>query len=121
MTNPTSQDQFKPVDMRLDRKDGLYITWADGQTSHYPLAFLRKNCPCATCREEREKPPAPMMGRSLTILPAGVSRATEFTGAKTVGNYAIQIDWADGHRTGIYDFQYLRMISPVSQDTGTQR
>ena len=32
--------------------------------------------------------------------------------AEMVGNYAIRIDWSDGHASGIYSFQYLRDISP---------
>ncbi len=114
LQQPLPDDQFRPVDLRLDRKDGLFISWADGRKSHFPLAFLRKNCPCATCREEREHAPPPTSGRSLTILSPNISKATEFTNAKTVGNYAIQIDWADGHRTGIYDFRFLRAISPTA-------
>lgn len=115
--HPKSDDpNLRPTDLHLDRKDGLRIQWADGTTSHFPLAFLRKNCPCATCRAEREqKPAAPSGGLSLNILPAGIDRAAQFAGARTVGNYAIQITWADGHNTGIYDFRYLREIDPGTQ------
>ncbi|QDV90848.1 hypothetical protein RAS2_19320 [Phycisphaerae bacterium RAS2] len=49
---------------------------------------------------------------SLSILPEGVDRATQFVDAKVVGTYAIQITWGDGHSTGIYDFRYLRVITP---------
>jgi DUF971 family protein len=28
----------------------------------------------------------------------------------SVGGYAIQPVWADGHDTGIYSFEYLRML-----------
>lgn len=103
---------IRPVDLHLDRREGLKIVWADGVKSHYPLAFLRKACPCATCREEREKPRPPSSGLSLTILPAGIDRAAQFADARLVGNYAIQITWQDGHSTGIYDFRYLRSIAP---------
>jgi DUF971 family protein len=113
-TDPTFDDpKFRPTDLHLDRAKGLRIQWADGVVSQYPLAFLRKNCPCATCRTEREQKAAEKpSGLSLTILPAGIERATQFTAARTVGSYAIQITWADGHSTGIYDFRYLRTIDP---------
>ena len=29
-----------------------------------------------------------------------------------VGNYAVQPSWDDGHNTGIYTWEYLRLISP---------
>jgi len=116
LQQPISAEQFQPTDLRLDKKDGLTIQWADGRTSHYSLVLLRKACPCATCRAEREKPKPAATGRSLNVLPVNVSRAAEFTNAKTVGNYAIQIQWADGHDTGIYDFRYLRLIDPADQD-----
>jgi DUF971 family protein len=32
--------------------------------------------------------------------------------AHAVGHYAIQIDFTDGHATGIYSFDYLRTICP---------
>jgi len=32
--------------------------------------------------------------------------------AHPVGNYAIQIEFTDGHNTGIYSYDYLRTICP---------
>ena len=32
--------------------------------------------------------------------------------AHAVGNYALQIEFNDGHSTGIYSFDYLRTICP---------
>ena len=112
LNQPLAADEFKPVDLHLDRKDGLKIKWKDGQSSHFPLALLRKMCPCATCRIERDKGPSkPAMGTSLNVLPANIDKATEFSDAARVGNYALNIIWADGHRTGIYDFRYLRLLA----------
>lgn len=113
LSNPPSNDErFKPADLHLDREHGLKIEWADGETSRYPLPYLRQRCPCATCRTEREEARPTGDGLSLNILPANIDKAAEFIGARLVGHYAIQIDWADGHSTGLYDFRYLRMISP---------
>lgn len=112
LKQPLAADAFRPANLHLDRKEGLRIDWSDGRVSRYSLAFLRKRCPCATCRTTRqEKSVIPAhTGLSLTVLPAGIDRATVFADAKLVGNYAIQITWADGHSTGIYDFRYLRVI-----------
>ncbi len=105
-------EQYRPTDLKIDRRDGLRIEWADGHRCHYPLAYLRKQCPCATCRHEREAAAPSGEGLSLTVLPANVDRAAEFRDARLVGHYAMQITWADGHATGIYDFRYLRAICP---------
>jgi len=32
--------------------------------------------------------------------------------AELVGNYAMKIEWSDGHDSGIYSFQYLRELDP---------
>ena len=36
-------------------------------------------------------------------------------GVEPVGNYAIRIDWSDGHNTGIYSFDHLREICPCAE------
>ena len=38
---------------------------------------------------------------------------------EAVGHYAIQIDWSDGHNTGIYSFDHLRKICPCAECKGT--
>ena len=107
----------RPADLRIDRKEGLTIEWQDGHTSRYSLAHLRKSCPCAACRLEAKDAPSHKSAESgggtipLNVLPAGIDRATEFVDARLVGNYALHIVWADGHKTGIYDFRYLRAIA----------
>lgn len=105
--------QCKPVGLDLDLPgQHLRITWADGAHSALPLPYLRRNCPCATCRTEREKQTTTL----LPILSAGQAKATgAATGGHLVGNYAIQIDWADGHATGIYDFRLLRTMHQLLQ------
>ena len=117
LAQPLAADQFRPTNLHLDREQGLRIDWADGAVSQYPLPYLRKRCPCATCRTEREQAAArpATQGLSLTILPANIDQATRFANARLVGNYAIQITWADGHSTGLYDFRYLRAIDPVNE------
>ena len=92
---------------------GVDIHWADGHTSHYEFAYLRESCPCAMCDEERRK--KENMGPSATpaasplpmFKPKPTARA-----AKPMGNYALQIDFSDGHATGIYSYEYLRTICP---------
>ncbi|MEE8169314.1 MAG: DUF971 domain-containing protein [Phycisphaerae bacterium] len=119
-----SADAFRPAAIHLDREKQLTVRWADGRESRYPLAFLRKRCPCATCRT-RAAPASGgdslISGTSLTVLPAGIDRATIATSVSLVGNYALQVTWADGHNTGIYDFRYLRTIDPESGMTSDRK
>jgi DUF971 family protein len=35
--------------------------------------------------------------------------------AHAVGNYALQIDFNDGHTAGIFSFDYLRTICPCQE------
>jgi DUF971 family protein len=35
--------------------------------------------------------------------------------ASQVGNYAIQINFTDGHSTGIFSYDYLRSICPCAE------
>jgi len=41
-----------------------------------------------------------------TILPTGVTFS---------GNYALKIDWADGHNTGIYTWEHLQRLASDAQ------
>ncbi len=102
-----ADEASRPTGLDLDlRAQVLHITWADGEVSHLPLVMLRKNCPCAACRSERET-----QGRSLLpILTAAPGGPTQATGGHLAGNYALQLDWSDGHNAGIYDFRYLRSL-----------
>lgn len=107
-TDDAARDRVTPQDIKLKREEGcLSVTWKDGHTSNFDLAFLRKNCPCAACNAEREK-----QAKSTELFPilksdpgTGPPRAV---GANLIGNYALQIRWSDGHDTGMYDFRTLR-------------
>jgi len=111
------------VKVNVTTGQGVDIVWGDGHTSHFEFNYLREQCPCATCNEEREKKanatvagaPAPGtlpgMGPSLPMYkPKPTARS-----AKAVGSYAIQFDFSDGHTTGIYSFEYLRGVCPCGE------
>jgi DUF971 family protein len=82
----------------------LRIRWKDGAVSEYPPHYLRLCCPCAGCVEE-------MTGRPL-LDPARVPPDVHPLAVRYVGSYALAFEWSDGHRTGIYPWDYLREISP---------
>jgi DUF971 family protein len=99
-----------PLRLDLKRDRQLEIDWQDGTKSIYTLALLRSMCPCATCREHRDK--EDQKKTLLKILPGNYSGEIRAVNASLVGNYALQIEWSDNHDSGIYSFQYLREISP---------
>jgi DUF971 family protein len=108
-----SDSTVRPHEIDLQRTRRLRVVWGDGHESVYPLALLRKACPCATCRDQREKAAARPRG-ALPIL-SGPTRADEMAVVETaelVGHYAIRFAWKDGHETGIYDFRLLRGLCP---------
>lgn len=100
----------RPVELELVRGERLDVLWEDGHRSTYPLALLRRACPCATCRSEREQQQA----SPLRILksPGDPERMITVESAELVGNYAVRFVWRDGHDTGIYDFRALRDLCP---------
>ena len=85
----------------------LAIKWDDGVESFIPLERLRRACPCAECKGETDimgnlyrGPDKPLSPPSFQLLRFGY-----------VGGYAIQPQWADGHSTGLYSFDYLRRLA----------
>ena len=66
------------------------------------MGELRLACPCARCIEE-------MTGRPILNsddVPADVRPVR----IAPVGRYAIQIEFSDGHDSGIYSFKRLRQL-----------
>ena len=93
-----------PRQIKQDGPRALAIEWADGASSRYDVRDLRLACGCAVCVDEwtgenrLDAGAVPEDVRPLKISP--------------VGRYAIQIDWSDGHSSGIYPFRRLRELSP---------
>jgi len=103
-----------PLKLNLKRDENLEIEWQDGHVCVYPLAYLRKRCPCASCktfREEQARKPR----TSLTVFSKTSEGPLAATHAELVGGYALRIDWSDQHGSGIYSFQYLRDICPEGE------
>jgi DUF971 family protein len=100
-----------PVEIQRNDQGVMRILWDDGHESRYAYPDLRRACPCATCREERAKP----QRNPFQIIPNATLRDLEPTHLSPVGNYAINIEWSDGHHTGIYPWDMLRALCPCAQ------
>ncbi len=97
----------KALDIHADRQAGtLTIKWNNGEEAVLPFDLLRNSCPCAECRgghaNMKSEP-----DDSMFIIPLMDVKATQLTGIRPVGSYAIALEWADGHSAGIYAWHYL--------------
>jgi DUF971 family protein len=99
------------VKVHLSTGEGVEISWADGHASRYTFPYLREHCPCAMCKDEREKKNSTP---AANLLPMYKPRVTA-SKASAVGSYAIQIEYSDGHATGIYSFSFLREVCPCEE------
>ena len=110
-----------PIDMRkrpagvkvhVTTGEGVEITLSDGHASRYDFAYLRDHCPCATCNDERLKKDQQIAQHGSSAILPMYKPKVKAKSATAVGNYAIQINFSDGHTTGIFSFDHLREICP---------
>lgn len=100
-----------PRNIRALKSEGaLEITWPDGPVARLPFHYLRCECPCAGCVDE-------MTGlRTLDV--EGVPRDVHPTSIGFSGNYALKIEWSDGHGSGLYTWSRLRELGPGAAEGG---
>jgi DUF971 family protein len=78
----------------------LSINWTDNRQSQFDVVDLRRKCPCATCIDE--------WTHEQLLRPESVPETVRPLKIESVGQYALTIQFNDGHRTGIYTFSMLR-------------
>jgi DUF971 family protein len=104
-----------PTGITADReKKMMQVAWDDGETCELPFALLRNACPCAECRgghENMRSEPDP----EVFELPLIDARTTRLRRLELVGNYALTLEWEDGHHFGIYNWRYLRSLCDQAQ------
>lgn len=99
------EPRFIPVEVDLANHRAarrVRIRWEDGHEATYPYEYLRGFCPCATCQGHFQ--PATFH----------VVRGATLARVELVGNYAFNLQWVDGHDTGIYPFRRLRELCPCT-------
>jgi ATP-binding protein involved in chromosome partitioning len=84
----------------------LSILWQDGHRDDFDARDLRLACRCALCIEE-------MTGAKL-LDPKTIASDVSPKKISSIGNYALQFDWSDGHNTGIYPFKALRALGATA-------
>jgi len=93
-----------PVDIQLIGAE-VAIRWDDGAESFISFATLRAASPSAAVRGERD-----IFGHQYGGEVPRNYVGVEVTGWSRIGNYAIQFDFSDGHRTGLYSYELLREL-----------
>ena len=97
---------MKPVDIQ-QIGDELAIKWDDATESFVTLEKLRRHCPCAGCKGEMDIMGNVYRNPSKPLPP----QAFQLRRLATVGGYAVQPVWGDGHSTGLFAFDYLRKVA----------
>ena len=100
---------MRPLDIQPIGEE-LAIKWEDGTESYVRLETLRKYCPCAGCKGEVDVMGNLYKGPDRPLTPA----AFQLRELRTVGGYAIQPVWADGHSSGLFSFDYLKKMTEAS-------
>ena len=114
--------QRTPIEIKRTGESGVTIRWSDGTTHTIPSSVLRPRCPCATCREAqgdtshaRPLTTAPPKKKSLLkIVEHTLDEQLKLTQIWGIGNYALGMEWGDGHNSGIYPYQYLFEIGEIA-------
>lgn len=80
----------------------LKVVWDDDKEVVYTFRDLRFACQCALCKHE-------ITGEKLVKI-EDIPEDINLVNANVVGNYALSLTWSDNHSTGIYTYDYLRVL-----------
>ena len=83
----------------FDADRGIIVTPPEGDEIVLHPADIRRRCRCARCIEE-------MTGKRI-LQDEDVPDDIYPTGIQPVGNYAVAIQWSDGHTSSIYPYDML--------------
>lgn len=100
-----------PTELQLHQKSRvLEISYDDGARFHLPCEYLRVYSPSAEVRGHSPDQAKLQLNKERVNI----------TGLEQIGSYAVKIIFDDGHKSGLYDWQYLyklgRAWQPLWQD-----
>ncbi len=106
------REAVDPAKVRIHKSEGtgIEIDWKDGHHSAWTFRWLRDACPCATCHEAREAAglePGDRKPEPKQLLPM-FEAPPRPDSVEPAGRYALVFHWNDGHKTGIYSWDFLR-------------
>jgi DUF971 family protein len=88
---------------------GIHVRLNNGTTGLIHPAELRRRCRCANCIEE-------FSGRPL-LNPADVPENIYPVRLQPMGNYAVAVQWSDGHSSSIYPYDFLLELAGLKETT----
>ena len=88
-----------PIVIRRSEPSRVEIDWSDGSATSLSAAELRRLCPCARCVDE--------VSGVRTLDPGSIPDELTQVDVKLTGNYAITVEFSDGHHTGIFTWRLL--------------
>jgi Mrp family chromosome partitioning ATPase/DUF971 family protein len=91
-----------PPEILFDEQ-AITLKWPDGESVAVPNAVLRKACSCAVCVDEMTQRPI--------LDPAAIPDDIRALKVGTIGNYAITVDWSDGHNTGFFPYKTIKELA----------
>ena len=90
---------INPTEIKMNREERcLSISFDNGKTAVLSYEFLRVYSPSAEVRGHSPSQAVLQTGKANVML----------TDIKTVGHYAVQLSFDDGHDSGLYTWEYLR-------------
>ena len=94
----------RPKDIQLVGTE-LCILWNDGSESYFPAEFLRQHSPSAQNIGERD-----ILGNQYGGDGPKEFRGVTIKGWDFQGNYAMRPSFSDGHNTGLFSWDYLKVL-----------
>ena len=90
-----------PTEVKLRKQSNtLELSYSDGSQLEFSSEFLRVHSPSAEVRGH---------GNGQEVLQTG-KRNVKLKNLEPVGNYAVKLEFDDGHSTGIFSWDYLVSI-----------
>lgn len=80
----------------------ITLKWPGGETVSVSNATLRKACSCALCVDELTNDPI--------LDPKSVPEDIHALKVGPIGNYAISVEWSDGHNTGFFPYKRIKEL-----------
>ena len=98
-------EQLSRPEIEFNEKT-ITLTWEEGESVTVSNTALRRACNCALCVDE--------MTRAPLLDPASIPMDIRAEKVSMIGNYAILVDWSDGHNTGFFPFSLIREVAGVN-------